>query len=156
MDKTIFQKIIEKEIPAEIIFEDELCIVIKDINPQAPIHLLIIPKKKIPKLADANNDDFIKTKIEEYGDSYNQYVFNKKNDEITSIFYKDKKGKVLEDKYLLFCKDIFGTLTNQKIKKKETKKNKNIVNKLKDLKELLDTGVLSKEEFEKAKKKLLN
>jgi histidine triad (HIT) family protein len=57
MDKTIFQKIIEKEIPAEIIFEDELCIVIKDINPQAPIHLLIIPKKKIPKLADANNDD---------------------------------------------------------------------------------------------------
>ena len=57
MDKTIFQKIIEKEIPAEIIFEDELCIVIKDINPQAPIHLLIIPKKQIPKLADANNDD---------------------------------------------------------------------------------------------------
>ena len=43
MDKTIFQKIIEKEIPSEIIFEDELCIVIKDINPQAPIHLLIIP-----------------------------------------------------------------------------------------------------------------
>jgi len=103
-----------------------------------------------------NNDDFIKTKIEEYGDSYNQYVFNKKNDEITSIFYKDKKGNVLEDKYLLFCKDIFGTLNNQKIKKKVTKKNEDIVNKLKDLKELLDTGVLSKEEFEKAKKKLLN
>ena len=57
MDKTIFQKIIEKEIPADIIFEDELCIVIKDINPQAPIHLLVIPKKHIPKLADANNDD---------------------------------------------------------------------------------------------------
>ena len=57
MDKTIFQKIIEKEIPADIIFEDELCIVIKDINPQAPIHLLIIPKKQIPKLSDANNND---------------------------------------------------------------------------------------------------
>ena len=57
MDKTIFQKIIEKEIPSDIIFEDELCIVIKDINPQAPIHLLIIPKKQIPKLADANYDD---------------------------------------------------------------------------------------------------
>ena len=57
MDKTIFQKIIEKEISADIIFEDELCIVIKDINPQAPIHLLIIPKKQIPKLADANYDD---------------------------------------------------------------------------------------------------
>ena len=57
MDKTIFQKIIEKEISTDIIFEDELCIVIKDINPQAPIHLLVIPKKHIPKLADANNDD---------------------------------------------------------------------------------------------------
>ena len=57
MDKTIFQKIIEKEIPSEIIFEDELCIVIKDINPQASIHLLIIPKKPIRKLADASNDD---------------------------------------------------------------------------------------------------
>ena len=57
MDKTIFQKIIEKEIPSDIIFEDELCIVIKDINPQAPIHLLIIPKKPIRKLADASNDD---------------------------------------------------------------------------------------------------
>ena len=57
MDKTIFQKIIEKEIPSDIIFEDELCIVIKDINPQAPIHLLIIPKKPIPKLADASKDD---------------------------------------------------------------------------------------------------
>ena len=57
MDKTIFQKIIEKEIPADIIFEDELCIVIKDINPQATIHLLVIPKKQIPKLSDANNDD---------------------------------------------------------------------------------------------------
>ena len=57
MDKTIFQKIIEKEIPSDIIFEDELCIVIKDINPQASIHLLIIPKKPIRKLADASNDD---------------------------------------------------------------------------------------------------
>ena len=44
MDKTIFQKIIEKEIPSDIIFEDELCIVIKDINPQAKIHVLGIPK----------------------------------------------------------------------------------------------------------------
>ena len=57
MDKTIFQKIIEKEIPSDIIFEDELCIVIKDISPQAPTHLLIIPKKPIPKLADASKDD---------------------------------------------------------------------------------------------------
>tara|TARA_B100000963_G_scaffold73077_1_gene61147 strand:+ start:565 stop:906 length:342 start_codon:yes stop_codon:yes gene_type:complete len=57
MSKTLFEKIIDKEIPAEIIFEDEIAIVIKDINPQAPTHLLIIPKKVIPKLSDSSDDD---------------------------------------------------------------------------------------------------
>ena len=104
-----------------------------------------------------NNDIFIKTKIEEYGDYYAQYIFNKKNDEITTVIYKDKKGKDQEDKYLLFCKEIFGTLNNQKIeKKKENESDKDIVKKLNDLKNLLDSGLLSKEEFEKAKKKILN
>ena len=104
-----------------------------------------------------NNDIFIKTKIEEYGDYYAQYIFNKKNDEITTVIYKDKKGKDQEDKYLLFCKEIFGTLSNQKIeKKKENESDKDIVKKLNDLKNLLDSGLLSKEEFEKAKKKILN
>ena len=55
--KSIFQKIIEKEIPSEIIHEDEVCIVINDINPQAPIHLLIIPKKPLLKLSDAQEED---------------------------------------------------------------------------------------------------
>ena len=57
MSKTLFEKIIDKEIPAEIIFEDEIAIVIKDINPPAPTHLLIIPKKVIPKLSDSSDDD---------------------------------------------------------------------------------------------------
>ena len=57
MSKTLFEKIIDKEIPAEIIYEDEMSIVIKDINPQAPTHLLIIPKKVIPKLSDATDND---------------------------------------------------------------------------------------------------
>tara|TARA_B100000965_G_scaffold132329_1_gene110288 strand:- start:246 stop:587 length:342 start_codon:yes stop_codon:yes gene_type:complete len=57
MSKTLFEKIIDKEIPAEIIYEDEVSIVIKDINPQAPTHLLIIPKKVIPKLSDATDND---------------------------------------------------------------------------------------------------
>ena len=57
MSKTLFEKIIDKEIPAEIIYEDEVSIVIKDINPQAPTHLLIIPKKVIPKLSDASDND---------------------------------------------------------------------------------------------------
>ncbi len=57
MSKTLFEKIIDREIPADIIFEDELSIVIKDISPQAPTHLLIIPKKVIPKLSDSAAED---------------------------------------------------------------------------------------------------
>ena len=54
---TIFQKIIAREIPAEIIYEDELCISIKDIQPQAPFHALIIPKKLIPRIGLAEESD---------------------------------------------------------------------------------------------------
>tara|TARA_Y100001970_G_C13792236_1_gene630844 strand:+ start:321 stop:662 length:342 start_codon:yes stop_codon:yes gene_type:complete len=57
MTATLFEKIIKREIPADIIYEDDISIVIKDINPQAPTHLLIIPKKVIPKLSDANQED---------------------------------------------------------------------------------------------------
>ena len=57
MSKTLFEKINDREIPADIIFEDELSIVIKDISPQAPTHLLIIPKKVIPKLSDSTAED---------------------------------------------------------------------------------------------------
>ena len=57
MPSTLFEKIINREIPADIIYEDERSIVIKDINPQAPVHLLIIPKKVIPKLSDASESD---------------------------------------------------------------------------------------------------
>ena len=54
---TIFGKIIRKEIPANIIYEDELAIAFKDINPQAPVHILVIPKKAIAKLSDAESQD---------------------------------------------------------------------------------------------------
>lgn len=57
MEATLFEKIIDREIPADILYEDELSIVIKDISPQAPTHLLIIPKKVIPKLSDATDED---------------------------------------------------------------------------------------------------
>ena len=50
MSETIFQKIIDKELPAEIVYEDEFSLVFRDINPVAPTHLLIIPKKQIEKL----------------------------------------------------------------------------------------------------------
>ena len=55
--KTLFERIIDREIPARIEFEDELCIVIHDINPQAPVHLLIIPKKVIPRVEAATAAD---------------------------------------------------------------------------------------------------
>lgn len=57
MTDTIFQKIIDKELPAEIHYEDDICLVIKDINPIAPTHLLIIPKKSIEKISDSNKED---------------------------------------------------------------------------------------------------
>ena len=57
MEATLFEKIINREIPADRLYEDELSIVIKDISPQAPTHLLIIPKKVIPKLSDATDED---------------------------------------------------------------------------------------------------
>jgi histidine triad (HIT) family protein len=54
---TIFSKIIAREIPADIVYEDELCLAFRDINPQAPTHVLIIPKKEIPRLCDAKPED---------------------------------------------------------------------------------------------------
>ena len=54
---TIFQKIINRQIPAEILHEDEICISIKDIEPQAPFHALIIPKKLIPRIGIAEESD---------------------------------------------------------------------------------------------------
>jgi len=55
--KTIFKRIIDREIPAKIIHEDELCLAFHDVNPQAPTHVLVIPKKEIPSLADAEAVD---------------------------------------------------------------------------------------------------
>ncbi|HEY8503093.1 MAG TPA: histidine triad nucleotide-binding protein [Gemmataceae bacterium] len=53
----LFKKIIDKEIPAEIIYEDEQCLAFRDINPQAPVHVLLIPRKVIPTLADVAEED---------------------------------------------------------------------------------------------------
>ena len=55
--KTLFEKIIAREIPAAIVFEDDLVLAIRDINPQAPAHILIFPKKAIPRIGEAKSDD---------------------------------------------------------------------------------------------------
>ena len=55
--KTLFQKIADKEIPAKLIHEDALCVAFHDIAPQAPTHVLIVPRKPIPRVAEASPED---------------------------------------------------------------------------------------------------
>ncbi len=56
-DKTVFQRIIDREIPAQIVYEDEVCLAFKDIHPQAPTHLIVIPKRAIARLDDLTGED---------------------------------------------------------------------------------------------------
>ncbi|UYV67356.1 HINT2 [Cordylochernes scorpioides] len=56
-EPTIFTKILDKSIKADIIYEDEKCLAFRDINPQAPVHFLVIPRKVIPMLDDAEGQD---------------------------------------------------------------------------------------------------
>ena len=55
--KTLFEKIVDGEIPSKIIYQDEICAAINDINPQAPTHVLLFPKKPIPRLSKAEDND---------------------------------------------------------------------------------------------------
>lgn len=57
MSETIFSKIIRKEIPANILYEDELTLAFSDIHPKAPVHFLVIPKRRIVSLGDASDED---------------------------------------------------------------------------------------------------
>ena len=54
---TLFEKIIAREIAADIVYEDDLVLAFNDINPQAPVHVLVIPKKPIPRIAEAEPED---------------------------------------------------------------------------------------------------
>ena len=56
-EKTIFQRIIDREIPAKIAYEDDLCLAFHDVKPQAPVHVLVIPKKPVPSLAGLSAED---------------------------------------------------------------------------------------------------
>ena len=57
MSKTLFEKIATRDIPANIVFEDDLVMAIRDINPQAPTHILIFPKQVLPRIAEARPED---------------------------------------------------------------------------------------------------
>ena len=50
---TLFEKIIAREIPADIVFEDDLCLAFRDISPRAPVHILVVPKRLIPRVAES-------------------------------------------------------------------------------------------------------
>ena len=56
-EKTIFKRIIDKEIPASIVYEDDLCLAFHDVAPQAPVHVLVIPKKELRSLDDVEPED---------------------------------------------------------------------------------------------------
>ena len=56
-EKTLFEKIRDREIPADIVHEDDHCLAFRDISPQAPVHILVVPKKPVPRIAAADNDD---------------------------------------------------------------------------------------------------
>lgn len=57
MAETIFSKIIDRQIPADIVYEDDLCLAFRDVNPQAPVHILVIPKKPIAMLSEVQTED---------------------------------------------------------------------------------------------------
>lgn len=57
MSRTLFEKIVAREIPAKIVLEDDFVLAIHDINPQAPVHVLIFPKKALPRIAEAQSND---------------------------------------------------------------------------------------------------
>lgn len=56
-EKTLFQKIADREIPADLVHEDDRCIAFRDIHPMAPTHILVVPRKPIPTLDDLAEDD---------------------------------------------------------------------------------------------------
>src|SRR5438105_12055856 len=57
MSKNLFEKILAREIPAAIVYEDDLVLAFRDVKPQAPTHVLIVPKKPIPRIAEATPED---------------------------------------------------------------------------------------------------
>lgn len=57
MADTLFSRIIRREVPAEIVYEDDQCLAFKDIDPQAPLHVLLVPKQPIARLAEAKLED---------------------------------------------------------------------------------------------------
>lgn len=56
-EPTLFEKIIQRDIPADIVYEDEVCVAFRDVNPQAPTHVLIVPRRPLDRVANATEED---------------------------------------------------------------------------------------------------
>ena len=95
--ESLFAKIINREIPADIVYEDDLCLAFKDVNPQAPLHILVIPKKQIEKISDAGEDEqdllghlFLKAgeiaRNNGYGEAY-RLIINNGEDAGQTVFH---------------------------------------------------------------------
>lgn len=56
-EPTLFEKIIQRDIPADIVYEDEVCVAFRDVNPQAPTHVLIVPRRPLDRVAHATEED---------------------------------------------------------------------------------------------------
>lgn len=87
MPETLFTKIINREIPADIVYEDDVCLCFRDINPQAPMHVLLVPKKPIDMISNTQQEDqdligYLMLKAGEvaacegYGDAYRLVINN--------------------------------------------------------------------------------
>ena len=57
VSQTLFEKIIDRTIPADIVYEDDLVLAFRDVNPQAPVHVLVVPKKPLPRVSEATAED---------------------------------------------------------------------------------------------------
>jgi len=90
MTDTIFSKIINREIPADIVYEDDQCLAFRDINAQAPVHILLVPKKSLAMLTESTGDEqsllghLLLTagkiaKDEGYGDAFRLVINNGEN-----------------------------------------------------------------------------
>ena len=97
MSEQLFNKIIKREIPADIVYEDDQCLAFRDINPQAPIHILVVPKKSIAMISEATQTDGPLlghllmaagkiAKAENYGDNF-RLVINNGTDAGQSVFH---------------------------------------------------------------------
>ena len=95
---TLFEKIIAGQIPADIVYEDEYCVAFRDIHPQAPVHVLVVPRRPIPNVAEASSSDAellgrvllgAKAVAEKLGISETGYrlVFNNREDAGQTVYH---------------------------------------------------------------------